>query len=473
MKRFVCIVMSLMMVFTLAACESNEEVDNSTNSIITITSDINSSSGTSESQDPNNDAITDTNSNQSGSSATDSNTNGTTDSNTNSTTDSNAGNTNTNTDKNTNTSTNTNANTSTVTNTVSTNDTADSDVSDTVDSGTGDNVDEDDESVSLDNIDNGVLREVVPETMRVPENMKNLGTVDATEENNSETVAATVVLYCLDGDVVNWVTENDFIYAITAGNNRLVVINSNDMTPVYNLPLSGEPAEINIVDDNLYISFPDLYKIDVFAKDSGKKETTLYFDHAVSSFCLDGDYIYYSEHDQHCNVFKKNLVTGAEQMVTCGYRSTFYFPKLCLNKEDRILYVGESRSSGSAIYYFDADTLEIKSYFKKDDYGISNTSRELFHVGDEIFWGSYRLSDTNAKQVIGKYGNYCSVTFASEELISTFQGLFLTETYECVIDYFDAGFDFEYILVTESNNIFFRKRSFDRNIIIGVNFDLQ
>ena len=79
------------------------------------------------------------------------------------------------------------------------------------------------------------------------------------------------------------------------------------------------------------------------------------------------------------------------------------------------------------------------------------------------------------KESVGRYGtqDYGSVTFVSPELVSTHNGLFLTDTYECIIDYFDAGFRFEYILVTDSYNVFFRARSGNTNIIIGVNFEIQ
>lgn len=119
--------------------------------------------------------------------------------------------------------------------------------------------------------------------------------------------------------------------------------------------------------------------------------------------------------------------------------------------------------------------MQLKSVFRKDNYGISNHTRDIFHVGDDIFWGNYRFSDTNANQLIGRYGvaDYGSINFASNELVSTFEGLFLADTYECIINHFDQGFDFEYILVTKSNNIFFRARSVDTNIILGVNFSVQ
>lgn len=328
---------------------------------------------------------------------------------------------------------------------------------------------------SLDDVDNGVLQDASPEIMDVPENMKHLGTGNAKEDNNSSIINATVVQYTLDGDVVNWTTENDLIYVITRGNNRLVIIDSKSLSPIYNTPLAGVPAEMNIIGDRIYISFPDLCRIDSFSKANCEKEASLYFDHEISSFCFDGDYIYYSEHNQHCSVFRKNLVTGALDKIRTQNNYSFSQPKIYINKEDRILYIGESAYSGCCIYYFDADTLALKSVFEKNDYGIWNHSREIFHIGDEILWGNYRLSDTNAKEVIGRYGtaNYGSVVFASKELVATYEGLFLADTYECVINYWDAGFRFEYVLVSDSYNVFFRSRGLNQNIIVGLNFEIQ
>ncbi len=325
------------------------------------------------------------------------------------------------------------------------------------------------------NIDNGVLEKATSEKMDVPENMKWLGTDNAKEENNSETIKATVALYQLDGDVVNWTTENDLIYVITSGNNRLVVIDSKTMAAICNVPLAGKPAELNLIGDAIYISLPDLCRIDVFSKSSFTKTSSLYFQHEVSSFCIDGNYIYYSEHDQHCDVYRKNLATNELIKILPDQGYSFYFPKLYLNKQDNVLYIGETGSSGCDLFYYDATTLQLKSIFRKNDYGMWNHTRDIFHVGDDIFWGNYRFSDTDANQIIGRYGagDYGSVNFASNELVSTFEGLFLADTYECIINYADAGFKFEYILVTKSNSIFFRDRSIDTNIILGVNFSVQ
>lgn len=327
-----------------------------------------------------------------------------------------------------------------------------------------------------DNIDNGVLKSASTEQMVVPENMQLLSYNSAREENIGQSIRTTVGIYELDGAVVNWITENDYIYAITQGNNRLVVINSKKMMAVANIPLAGKPAEINIYGNKIYISLPDLCKIDVFSKSSYSKLSSLYFEHEVSSFCIDGNYVYYAEHDQHCEVFRKNLATNELVKIVRQNDYSFYQPKLYLNKEDNILYIGETACTGCGLYYFDATTLELKCKFLKNDYGIFNHTRDIFHIGDEIFWGNYRLSDTNAKELIGRYGvaQYGSINFASKDVVSTSEGLFLTDTYECIIDYFYDDFEYECILVTESSNIFFRNRDYlKRNIIIGVNFGVQ
>ena len=325
------------------------------------------------------------------------------------------------------------------------------------------------------NIDNGVLEKASPQEMLVPVNMKLFGSDKVKEENNSKTTKATVVLYQLDGDVVNWTTENDFLYVITSGNNRLVIINSKTMMAVSNIPLAGVPAEMNLIGDKIYISLPDLCRIDIFSKSNFTKTSSLHFEHEVSSFCVDGNYIYYSEHDQHCKVYKKNITTNKSTQILPDRGFTFYQPKLYLNKQNNILYIGETGHTGSTLYYFDAKTLQLKSLFRKNDYGIMNHTRDIFLIENEVFWGNYRLSATNAKQIVGRYGkvDYGSVNFASKELVSTFEGLFLADTYECIVNYFDAKFKFEYVLTTESNNFFFRERSFDKNIILGVNFSIQ
>ena len=88
------------------------------------------------------------------------------------------------------------------------------------------------------------------------------------------------------------------------------------MMAVTNIPLAGKPAEINLIGDRIYISLPDLCRIDIFSKSSFAKTSSIYFEHEVSSFCVDGNVIYYSEHDQHCEVFRRNMTTNDFSEIT-------------------------------------------------------------------------------------------------------------------------------------------------------------
>ena len=67
-------------------------------------------------------------------------------------------------------------------------------------------------STSSNTKDNDDLENAPNKNMDVPENMKLLSTDEASEENNTETITVSAVAYELDGSVVNWTTENDFIY---------------------------------------------------------------------------------------------------------------------------------------------------------------------------------------------------------------------------------------------------------------------
>lgn len=306
------------------------------------------------------------------------------------------------------------------------------------------------------------------EKIEVPQGVTNID--NPSEEDKSSTTNANAVKFEFDGTLVKWTTENDMLYILTKSANRLVVIDSNTFELVANVPLSGTPGEMNFVGENIYISLPSLSRIDIFSKSTYKKTSSLSFAHEISSFCVDGDYIFYSEHDQWCKIFRKNIATGEMSQLSVKSNQLFYFPKLLLNKEDNILYVGECKNSGCAIYYFDSNTLQLKSSFKKNNYGIMNHTRDIFHIGNDIFWGNFRLSDTDATNVIGQYGgaDYGSINFASPDFVGTYEGLFITDTYECVINYRDTQFPYPCILITKSKNVFFADRMERDKIIIGV-----
>lgn len=324
-------------------------------------------------------------------------------------------------------------------------------------------------------LNNGVFSSVSAKSQSVPKNLQLLKTSAADPKYTAHKVTSSVISYTLDGTIVQWITENDLLYVITVARNTLAVIDTHTMLPLYNITLPSAPAEINIFGEYIYISFPDLYRIDILSKTDCSTVGSWSFECEVSSFYISGNYIYYSEHDQWCQVFRKNLITNEVTMILGGTNNSFYYPKIYLNEKDNILYIGESKSTGCSLYYYNATTLELKNEFTKNGYGISNNTRELFHVNDAVFWSYYKISDTNSSQLISTYGQTVasSVTFATTDYVSTHEGVFLADTGELIVSCKDTNFYYDYLLITKSNNVFFRSEYTNENVIYGINYTVQ
>ena len=325
---------------------------------------------------------------------------------------------------------------------------------------------------TLEHVKNGVISKVYTGDMSLATNIQFLKSHNATVDKSEEASKLATVMYLLDGNIKNWIIENDIIYVITANNNTLVAIDSQTMTPLYNTPLSGIPGEISIIENKIYVSLYSLHRIDIFSKSDGKKESFISLENEVYSFAIYDNYIFYSEASQHCKVFRKNILSNE----TVTLQQTFYCPKIYVNHEDGLLYIGESHSSGSRLYYFDANTLLLKSSFAKNNYGISNNTREIFHVNNMVFWGNYCFSDTNATAPICVYGrdDIGEVIFASEDYVSTRDGIYVTDTTECIIKPQNDKYYYRDIIISESYNVFLKSHlSTNANVLIGINLNLQ
>lgn len=300
------------------------------------------------------------------------------------------------------------------------------------------------------NVKDYVLNQTT-KTLTVPKNILHLEE-KVSAQNKKLTEEATILQYELDGDIVSWKKEGGYLYVLTKGNNRLLVINPADMSLVAYAPLMGAPAEINIIGEYIYVSLPTLYRIDIFRKQDCAQGPSISLGREVSSFQILGNYIYYCEDDQHCYVYRKNLRTDEE--IRCR-RGSAYEPKILLNVEENVLIIGESGSSRSMVYYVDMRTMEELWLFTPDNY---NNTREMLLVDGKIYWSSYCLSATADGGILGRYGSndiQMSMCGASENWVVTREGLFIADTYECVADFNATGFKYFHMLLDEENNTLF------------------
>lgn len=288
---------------------------------------------------------------------------------------------------------------------------------------------------------------------------------DDTDESSDLVLGEDYGAYLYEGMFVNLVTDNNTVYSIFNSPNVIVAFDTEELEVVYSKSLGGRPAEVQVDGNNLLISFPDLRCIKVYNKKTFEHIKSISLDNVVSSFCIDGDIIYYSEDNQHCKVFCTNLVTNETKVIIGNNNAPklFFYPKLLLNKEKGLLYVGESGSSGSDLYYYNTSDLSQHSIFSKDNYGLMNRKRTMFLVNGNVFWGGFRLDSENAKNIVGEYGGN-NTYYADKNFVITGNGIYDTETYGYLGDTQSS----EYMCVTSNKCLVAVFRHSPGNVVVAV-----
>ena len=274
---------------------------------------------------------------------------------------------------------------------------------------------------------------------KIEEVVEQIPTVDEDEDLEEDLVLGEDYgAFLYEGTFVASVNDKNVVYFIFKSPNTMVAYDTDklDVTATFSLP--DRPAEIQVDGNNLLISFPDMKCIKVYNKKTFAQTKSISLPNEVSSFCIDGDIVYYSEDDQHCKVYRTNLATNETKTIKQNNTNgLFYFPKLLLNKEKGLLYIGESGSTGSTLYYYKTSDLSLHSKFAKNNYGLTNIKRTMFLVDNNVFWGGFRLGADSAENVIGDYSGE-STYFADKNFVITRNGIFDTKTYEFITSIDDA-----------------------------------
>lgn len=218
------------------------------------------------------------------------------------------------------------------------------------------------------------------------------------------------------GDLIGWLAEDETVYAIFEDPNCLFVFDAKTLNTVKLLYLPGHPTEVQLIDGELMISFDVLKRVSVYNTKTFEETRTIEVPYAIGSFCFNGDIMYFTEYDQHCDVYRHNLATGETERAfkSYGTENTFYEPTIRVDDPRQLLYIGESNSTGSKLYCYriNGTSLSLHSSFKATpkfepypvpDYGCRNSVRTLLQQGNSILWGCARLSASDVSQVITQY----------------------------------------------------------------------
>lgn len=276
------------------------------------------------------------------------------------------------------------------------------------------------------------------------------------EDTQSNVIGYT---YAINGTIVDWFTEGELIHAVFKKVNRYAVFDTTTGQIVTDKALSGRPAEIHKFGDELWISYPDLQCIKIHDSKTFSVKDTISFTAEVSSFDVYGDYLIYTEDDQHVYAYRYNMKTQESVNIRTEKEYMFYQADVLVNSELGCVYIGEMGSTGSKLYCFDIETLALKAKYSKNNYGYMNHKRRTFLLGDYVYWGEFRLNAKNIAQIDGQYTGYGAdgMLYVNETFVATTSGIYLNSTCEQIVSFRYNNF-YSSIAITDSGNMIATER---------------
>lgn len=277
----------------------------------------------------------------------------------------------------------------------------------------------------------------------------NESNTDDSKLDNQTTVKVSD--YEVDGTVVDWIVEDDFVYMIFQKPNRYIVVDTNKSLVIIDKPLVGYASEMHIFGNDIWLSYRDLKCIKIYDKNTFTLKSTKHFDYEITSFDIYNDYLIFSAGNSIEKVYRYNLKTDdiAEFPAYTGYY--FHKPDILVNQKHGLVYMSETGNTGCRAYCYDIESLTLKSKYIKDDYGYFNHKRRSYLIGECLYWGEFGLNATNISRLETQYSNGSSggILFANDRYVVMLSGIYLRDTCEQIVDatYFGAA------AITKSGNV--------------------
>lgn len=202
-----------------------------------------------------------------------------------------------------------------------------------------------------------------------------------------------------NGFILDWFVEGELVYTIFRDSNKFVIFDTDTAGIVMEKPLEGRPAKIRQYGNELWISFPDLKCVNIYDKQTFAQKRSIVLEEEISSFDIYNNYLFYSEDEQHVDVFRYNMETGENTLV---WKNGYYI-EILVDSTKKVFYIADTKSTGSAIVCFDVETLVSKSSYYHGGYGYLNMQRRMYLQDGYIYWGEFKLDALRLDSVKGRY----------------------------------------------------------------------
>lgn len=233
----------------------------------------------------------------------------------------------------------------------------------------------------------------------------------------------------INTSLTEWILDEptNTLYAISYSGKNLIFFNATTMNIEKTLAFNGTPTDIIKDDGKLYVALGDINQIAVVDMASRTIAKTLRTSSDAYRIVKEGNIIYYTERDQWCNIYEYHLQTDKDNIIQTG---NLYNPDLAINPKDHILYIGESGSSGSNMFYYSTSENKVisKSTYS-NGYGFPYPERYILFDGEKVYYAGYAFDKQNASNILGKYSNE-DIIFVKYGHAFTKKSLYNSATYE-------------------------------------------
>ena len=203
--------------------------------------------------------------------------------------------------------------------------------------------------------------------------------------------------------LTQWVLneQTNTLYGISKDDKALFFINAQTLNLEKSLTFTCGPTDIIEDGGNLYIALDDANQIAIV--DMTKREITKILHTSSDPFRLvkDGDYIFYTERDQWCDIYRYNLITNIDEVM---FRNDFFEPDLAINTKDHILYIGESDLSVSNMTYVSTsgNGVILKTNYTRM-FGFPYPERSTIFDGETVYYAGSGFNRLDPTRVLGSY----------------------------------------------------------------------
>lgn len=244
----------------------------------------------------------------------------------------------------------------------------------------------------------------------------------------------------IGGNLEGWILdeESGTICAFTRGNDKLVILNAEDLSIKKEMTLSGV-TDIEVADGKLYaaqesrktICVIDLKTFDVSYLLLQEKPHKIAVDEQKLYYILRYDASVQKDYKQ---LYIVSINGNSEYAITPnpdagiqkGLTGDYYLTDIAADRSNHTLYVADSNGSSNGIFKLDAD---YKTLTTNNGGVLNGVFRDIVLSGSDVYYGKCRLDGYDLSQVYGSYDGVVSYASGNNVFVAG-EGIFDRVTFE-------------------------------------------